>query len=115
MADIIDLGVGEFGGLFGLDLGQTNLLIVTVGLICLGTAFHTEKNWAKWLAPPGWVCVGVYFYLGADHYFDIADPVLIFMSIAALPVCIAYGGWEAILIRQNKSLIQQSTYMICST
>ncbi len=104
MADIIDLGVAEFGGLFGLDLGQTNLLIVTIGLVCLGTAFHSEKYATKWLAPFGWIFVGLYFYLGATHYFEIADPVLIFMSIAALPVCVAYGGWEAILIRQNRDV-----------
>ena len=104
MADMIDLGVGEFGGFFGLDLGQTNLLIVSIGLTCLGIAFHSQKAWSKWLAPPGWLCVGIYFYLGSGHYFDIDDPVLIFMSIAALPVCIAYGGWEAILIRQERNL-----------
>jgi len=104
MADVVDLGVGEFGGFFGLDLGQSNLLIVTIGLVCLGTAFHSERMWTKWLAPPGWLCVGIYFYLGADHYIDISDPVLIFISIAALPVCAAYGGWEAILIRQNRSM-----------
>ena len=32
------------------------------------------------------------------------DPVLIFMSMAALPVCIAYGGWEAFLIRERRSV-----------
>ena len=26
------------------------------------------------------------------------------MSIAALPVCISYGGWEAILLRQNRTI-----------
>ena len=104
MADIINQGVSDLGGLLGLDLGQTNLLIVTIGLACLGIAFHSEKAGSKKLAPLGWICVGVYFYLGAGHYFDIADPVLIFMSIAALPVCVAYGGWEAILIRQNRTL-----------
>ncbi len=103
MADVVDLGVSELGILLGLDLGQTNLLIVTVGLSCLGIAFHSENLWAKWLAPLGWICVGIYFYLGAGHYFDVADPVLIFMSIAALPVCVAYGGWEALLIRQGRT------------
>ena len=104
MEDIVASGVTSMGALFGLDMGQTNLAIVTIGLICIGTAFHSSKLKARWMSPLGWVCVGVYFYLGAEHYFEISDPVLIFMSIAALPVCIAYGGWEAILIREGRTV-----------
>jgi len=104
MEDIVASGVTSMGALFGLDLGQTNLAIVTIGLIFLGTAFHSRKPKARWMSPLGWVCVGVYFYLGAEHYFEISDPVLIFMSIAALPVCIAYGGWEVILIREGRNV-----------
>jgi archaeosortase A (PGF-CTERM-specific) len=104
MDDIVVGAVSAFGQLIGLELGQTNLLIVAVGLICLGVAFHSNKENASWFAPMGWVCIGVYFYLGAEHYFEISDPVLIFMSIAALPVCIAYGGWEAILIRERRNV-----------
>ena len=96
MDDIVASAVSAFGRMVGLDLGQTNLLIVGVGLICLGAAFHSSNEKARWFAPIGWVCIGVYFYLGAEHYFDISDPVLIFMSIAALPVCRAYGVWDAI-------------------
>jgi len=104
MEDIIANGVTSLGAVFGLDLGQTNLVIVTLGLICVGSAFHFNNTIAKWFSPVGWVCVGIYFYLGAEHYFDISDPVLIFMSIAALPVCIAYGGWEAVLLREGRSV-----------
>ena len=99
MEDIIASGVASLGEIIGLDLGQTNLLIVSIGLACLGFAFHSNHSNARLFSPLGWVCIGVYFYLGAEHYFEISDPVLIFMSVAALPVCIAYGGWEAILIR----------------
>ena len=104
MDDIVASAVSAFGRMVGLELGQTNLLIVTVGLICLGSAFHSSKANVRWFAPIGWVCIGVYFYLGSEHYFEISDPVLIFMSIAALPVCIAYGGWEAILLREGRTV-----------
>ena len=104
MEDIIASGVASLGEMIGLDLGQTNLLIVSIGLACLGFAFHSNQSNARLLSPLGWICIGVYFYLGAEHYFEISDPVLIFMSIAALPVCIAYGGWEAILIRENRTI-----------
>jgi archaeosortase A (PGF-CTERM-specific) len=104
MEDIVAAGVASAGELLGLDLGQTNLLIISIGLVFLGFAFHSPNNTVRWLAPFGWICVGVYFYLGAEHYFEISDPVLIFMSIAALPVCIAYGGWEAILLKENRSI-----------
>ena len=104
MEDIVAAGVTSLGEIFGLDLGQTNLLIVSIGLACLGFAFHSKDQRLRRFSPIGWVCIGVYFYLGAEHYFEISDPVLIFMSVAALPVCIAYGGWEAILHRENRSL-----------
>ena len=102
MDDIVARAVSAFGRFIGLDLGQTNLAIVAIGLFCLGTAFHSSRENTRWFAPLGWVCIGVYFYLGAEHYFEISDPVLIFMSIAALPVCIAYGGWEAILLKEER-------------
>jgi len=104
MEDIVATTVTSLGAIFGLDLGQTNLAIITIGLVCIGLAFHRPNSTTKWLPPIGWVCIGVYFYLGAEHYFEISDPVLIFMSIAALPICIAYGGWEAILIREKRSV-----------
>ena len=104
MDDIVAAAVTAFGRFIGLDLGQANLLIVAIGLSCLGTAFHSTRESTRWFAPLGWVCIGVYFYLGAEHYFEISDPVLIFMSVAALPVCIAYGGWEAILLKEGRSV-----------
>ena len=104
MEDIVAAGVTSLGEIFGLDLGQTNLIIVSIGLACLGFAFHSNDQRLRGFSPIGWVCIGVYFYLGAEHYFEISDPVLIFMSVAALPVCIAYGGWEAILHRENRSI-----------
>jgi archaeosortase A (PGF-CTERM-specific) len=104
MEDIVTAGVTSLGSIFGLDLDQTTLSIVIIGLICIGMAFHSSKKMARCFSPLGWICIGVYFFLGADHYFQISDPVLIFMSLAALPVCIAYGGWEAILIREGRTI-----------
>jgi len=104
MEDIVASGVASFGDIFGLDLGQTNLLIVSIGLTCLGFAFHSKHINARLFSPLGWVCIGIYFYLGTEHYVEISDPVLIFMSVAALPVCIAYGGWEAVLVRENRTV-----------
>ncbi len=102
MADIVGDAANHSGSMIGLDYGQFNLLIVFIGLICLGFSFHGKSDWAKWMAPPGWVCVGLYFYLGADYYFQIDDPVLIFMSLGALPVCVAYAAWEAINAREGR-------------
>ena len=104
MEDIVAVGVTSVGEIFGLDLGQTSVLIVAIGLACLGSAFHSNRSAVRQLAPLGWVFIGLYFYLGSAHYVEINDPVLIFMSLAALPVCIAYGGWEAILNREGRTV-----------
>ena len=101
MQDPVRLAVVGLGNLMGLDLGQISLLIIFIGLVCLGASFHSNKEWCKWLSPPGWICIGVYFYLGAEHYLKIDDPVLIFMSLGALPVCVAYAGWDAINTRDG--------------
>ncbi len=102
MVDIVKEAALQIGSFIGLDLGQTNLLIVFLGLICMGISFHGKSDWSKWMAPIGWVCVGIYFYLGADYYFQIDDPVLIFMSLAALPVCVAYAAWEGLNAREGR-------------
>mgnify|MGYP000284757767 CR=1 FL=1 len=104
MEDIISTVVHTAGEFFGLDSGQTSLTIVALGLACLGSAYHSRKTLFRSLAPIGWICIGLYFYMGAYHYFEINDPILIFMSIGALPVCIAYGGWEAILIKEGRNV-----------
>ncbi|MDP6905793.1 MAG: archaeosortase A [Candidatus Thalassarchaeaceae archaeon] len=102
MGDIVSNTVANFGQLIELDLGQTNLLIVMMGLVFLGISFHGKGEWTKWMACPGWICVGLYFYLGAEHYFLIDDPVLIFMSLAALPVSVAYAAWEGINAKEGR-------------
>ncbi len=104
MQDPVRLAVAGLGNLMGLDIGQISLLIIFIGLVCLGTSFHSNSDWCKWLSPPGWICIGVYFYLGAEHYFKIDDPVLIFMSLGALPVCMAYAGWDAINTREGRTI-----------
>ena len=49
MDDIVATTITALGSLFGLDLGQTNLLIVSIGLFCIGSAFHSSKIAARWL------------------------------------------------------------------
>ena len=93
--------VAAAGRLAGLDIGQATLLLVFAGLTCLGVSFHAEFEGSRYFAMPGWVVVGLYFDLGARHFIEIEDPVLIFMSAAALPICIAYGIWETMKIKQG--------------
>jgi archaeosortase A (PGF-CTERM-specific) len=102
MEDVVSSTVAALGAVIGLDLGQTKLLIIASGLACLGLSFHGKKDWMRWASPAGWVCVGIYFFLGAAYYMEMEDPVLIFMSLGALPVCIAYGGWEALNAREGR-------------
>ena len=102
MEDVVSNAVSTLGGMLGLDIGQINLVIVAIGLVGLGTAFHGKADWTRWMAVPGWICIGLYFFLGAGQYFDVDDPVLIFMSLAALPVTVAYAGWEAMNARERR-------------
>ena len=95
--------VAAAGQLAGLDMGQTTLLLVVAGLVCLGISFHAQFEGSRYFALPGWIFVGLYFYLGAGHFIEIEDPILIFMSSAALPICVAYGVWETVQIRQGKN------------
>ena len=104
MEDLIGNQVGSLGEIFGLDLGQTNVAIAFISLTFLGTAFHHSNERYRILAPFGWIGIGVYFFIGAHHYIEISDPLLILMSVAALPVCTAYAGWEAMLWKRGESI-----------
>ena len=44
MEDIVAVGVTSVGEIFGLDLGQTSVLIVAMGLACLGSSFHSNRS-----------------------------------------------------------------------
>jgi len=95
------VGLGEVAG---LDAGQSGLLLIFLSLVGMGLAFHGRADWMRWLAVPGWVGVGLYFFMSAGHYIEIEDPILVFMTAAALPVCIAYAIWEGILLRQDRQI-----------
>ena len=85
MEDIVAVGVTSVGEIFGLDLGQTSVLIVAIGLACLGSAFHSKRSAVRQLAPLGWVFIGLYFYLGSAHYVEINDPVPVSYTHLTLP------------------------------
>ena len=65
-----------------------------VGLLFLGFSFHTKKDWSDYASFPGWVLISAYFFLGTEHYYEIKDWTLVFMSAAALPLGISVGLWE---------------------
>jgi len=104
MEDLIASQVEAFGTVFGLDLGQTNVAIAFVSLISLGVAFHFNPQKYRILAPFGWIGIGIYFFIGTQHYIEISDPLLVLMSVAALPVCTAYAGWEAVLWKRGENI-----------
>lgn len=72
------------------------------GLLLLAIAFHGNKSWMSWLAVPGWILVGTYFFLNTPHYVELEDPVLIIMSAATLPFAIALAVWEGKLLKQGE-------------
>ena len=65
-----------------------------LGLLFLGISFHSKKDWADYISFPGWVLISSYFFLGTEHYYEIKDWTLVFMSAAALPLGIAVGIWD---------------------
>ncbi len=68
----------------------------------LALAFHSKKASSSWAAVPGWILLGSYFFLNTPHYVELADPVLIIMSAATLPMAIAISIWEARLIKNGE-------------
>jgi archaeosortase A (PGF-CTERM-specific) len=72
------------------------------GLLLLALAFHSKKASSSWAAVPGWILLGSYFFLNTPHYVELADPVLIIMSAATLPMAIAIAIWEARLIKNGE-------------
>ena len=104
MEDSIVAAIAGLGALVGLDPGQTRLAIVCIGLVGLGVGFHGRADWCRWASPFGWVGIGVYFFLDAPYYIELEDPVLVFMSLGALPVAVGYAGWEAMNAREGRTV-----------
>lgn len=86
-----------------LSLPFSETYIAFTGLLCLGLAFHSRSEKMRHFAAPGWVLFGFYFFLGTPYYVGLADPVLILMSAATLPVGFALAAWELKLLKENNT------------
>ncbi len=94
MEDPIILALSNLSALFGLTIGQSQLLFGIVGVILLGSAHFRASNGGGLLSVFGWPMIGLFFYLDIPHYVDIEDPVLIIMSAAGLPLTLILSIWE---------------------
>ena len=65
------------------DIATIRPLVGLIGMLCLGIAFSSRLNMAKYSAPIGWILVGLYFGLSVPYYMKIADPTLVLMTGAA--------------------------------
>jgi archaeosortase A (PGF-CTERM-specific) len=81
---------------------EFRLLFALVGLFFLGIAFHTKIANRAIISAIGWVGISLYFFLDTPHYIELADPVLILMSGATLPLGMMLGYWGIKLEKEGK-------------
>jgi len=81
---------------------ELRLVFALVGLICLGISFHSKIAKKAFVSAIGWVSISLYFFLDTPHYIELADPVLILMSAATLPLGMMVGFWEIKLEKKGK-------------
>ena len=77
-----------------MGIEELRLVFALLGLATLGYSFHSKMDNKASISSIGWVSISTYFFLDTPHYIELADPVLILMSAATLPVGIAVGFWE---------------------
>ncbi len=77
-----------------MGIEELRLAFALLGLATLGFAFHSKMTNKASISSIGWLSISIYFFLDTPHYIELADPVLILMSAATLPVGIAIGVWE---------------------
>jgi archaeosortase A (PGF-CTERM-specific) len=77
-----------------MGIEELRLVFALLGLATLGFAFHSKREKKSTISSIGWVSISIYFFLDTPHYIELADPVLILMSAATLPIGIAIGFWE---------------------
>ena len=95
MEEPVGLIISSFAGILGIESAIFELIIVLLGAALLGLSFHKDKHqFSSYSAACGWFLLGLFFYLQSSHYVEIADPLLIIMTAAALPGGIALGYWE---------------------
>ena len=72
----------------GLSLNQMQIFIGILAVSLLGIAHFKASYGGARFAVIGWPLVGIFFYLDVPHFVEIADPVLIIMCAAGLPITI---------------------------
>tara|TARA_Y100000589_G_scaffold307588_1_gene323410 strand:- start:102 stop:1067 length:966 start_codon:yes stop_codon:yes gene_type:complete len=101
MEDPVILFLSGLSSGLGITLDQLQLLLGVIGVILLGTAHFRASNGGGILSVFGWPMIGMFFYLDIPHYIDIADPVLIVMSAAGLPITFLLAIWEFKMHKRN--------------
>lgn len=87
--------VGSLAILIGVSDVTMQLMIGAIGLILMSISFHSNSDGkSRAFAVASWPLIGLFFYLYCGYFVEIADPVLIVMTAAALPVGIAISFWE---------------------
>jgi archaeosortase A (PGF-CTERM-specific) len=95
MEEPVGLVIYSISSSFGIPDVTMQLLIGAFGVSLLAFGFHSKNNNnITKLSSIGWIMVGLFFYLYSKHYVEISDPVLIFMTAAALPSGIIIAFWE---------------------
>ena len=101
MEDPVILFLSSLSSSFGITLDQLQLTFGIIGVLLLGTAHFRASNGGGILSVFGWPLIGMFFYLDIPHYIDIADPVLIVMSAAGLPITLLLAIWEFKMYREK--------------
>lgn len=101
MDDPIIGGLSSLSFLLGVSLDQMQLILGIIGVTLLGLAHFRASHGGGILSVLGWPLIGMFFYLDIPHYVDIADPVLIVMSAAGLPITFLLAIWEFKLYKKN--------------
>ena len=81
-------------------------IIGAIGLVSLAISWHMRSRESARIAQIGWLCVGVYFFLGSWNYQEKGDLILTVMSLSALPLTIGIARWETntLDLRARKAL-----------
>lgn len=101
MEDPVILFLAGLSSSVSITIDQLQLTFGIIGVLLLGTAHFRASNGGGILSVFGWPMIGMFFYLDIPHYIEIADPVLIVMSAAGLPITLLLAIWEFKMWREN--------------
>tara|TARA_B100001750_G_scaffold196007_1_gene167994 strand:+ start:1339 stop:2265 length:927 start_codon:yes stop_codon:yes gene_type:complete len=85
-----------------MNIEEIRVLFALFGLSFLGISFHFKISNSAKISAIGWLSISLYFFLDTPHYIELADPVLILFSAAALPFGILVGYWSIKTDREGK-------------